>query len=76
MKGCDLVEVLIDFVADELPPEEVERIRQHLTQCPPCASYVETYQLTIHLVRRLPPVAPPVRLLERLRAAAQQDASE
>lgn len=65
----DLVNLLIDYVSDELPPEQAEHIRQHLAKCPPCVTYVETYHLTIKLTRRLPPVAPPAALLARLRAA-------
>jgi anti-sigma factor RsiW len=65
----DLVALLIDYVSDELPPEQTEHIRKHLATCPPCVCYVETYHLTIKLTRRLPPVAPPAALLVRLRAA-------
>jgi anti-sigma factor RsiW len=69
----DLAELLIDYVAGELPSEQAEHIRRHLAGCRPCVCYIETYQLTIKLTRKLPPVAPPAVLLERLRAAVQQD---
>jgi anti-sigma factor RsiW len=69
----DLAEVLIDYIAGELPPEEAECIREHLASCPPCICYIETYQLTIKLTRGLPHVAPPAALLDRLRAAVEQD---
>jgi hypothetical protein len=68
----DLAELLIDYIADELPPEQVAQIRLHLDFCPPCVCYIDTYQLTIKLTRKLPRVAPPAALLERLRAAAEQ----
>jgi hypothetical protein len=34
--------------------------------------YVETYELTIKMTRRLPPAPPPAGLLDRLRAAASE----
>jgi anti-sigma factor RsiW len=69
----DLAELLIDYLADELPPDQAEEIRLHLEFCPPCVYYIETYQLTIKLTHKLPPAAPPAALLERLRAAVEQD---
>jgi hypothetical protein len=72
----DLADLLIDYLADELPPEQVAQIRMHLDFCPPCVCYIETYQLTNKLTRKLPPVAPPTALLDRLRAALEQDAKD
>ena len=66
-----LAELLIDYVADELPPEQVEQIRLHLALCSHCVCYIETYELTIKMTRRLPAAAPPPELLERLRAAVE-----
>ena len=65
----ELAELLIDFVADELPAEQAAHIREHLALCNDCVCYIETYQLTIRLTRRLPPAAPPPGLLDRVRAA-------
>ncbi len=76
MNCRDLAELLIDYIAGELPPDQAEHIRQHLEFCPPCVYYIETYQLTIKLTRKLPPVPPPAALLERLRAAVEQDARD
>jgi anti-sigma factor RsiW len=67
-----LAEFLLDYVSGELPPDQCDHIRQHLCKCPPCVTYLETYQLTIKLTRQLPPVPVPPQLLERLRAALQQ----
>jgi anti-sigma factor RsiW len=71
MNCRELAELLIDYVAGELAAEETEHIRRHLAECPTCVCYVETYELTIELTRRLPAVAPPARLLERLREASK-----
>jgi len=65
----DLVQLLIDFVSGELPPEDQAHVEQHLRRCPPCVTYVETYQLTIRLTRRLPCEPLPPEVEQRLRAA-------
>jgi anti-sigma factor RsiW len=73
MMTCrELADILIDYVDGELATSEAERIREHLNECPPCVVYLQTYQLTIRLTRRLPAAEPPAELLERLRAAARQ----
>jgi anti-sigma factor RsiW len=76
MMTCrELAELLIDFVSDELPPDVRARLERHLRACPPCESYLETYQITIRLTRKLPDVAPPPELLERLRRAIEGECS-
>jgi anti-sigma factor RsiW len=73
MMTCrELVDLLIDFVGDELTPEHRERIRAHLCDCPPCEHLVTTYRLTIRLTRQLPRVPLPMRLQERLLEALRQ----
>jgi hypothetical protein len=67
----ELTELLIDYVVDELPDHQVEQVRLHLALCSHCVCYVETYELTIKMTRRLPAAAPPPELLERLRAAVE-----
>jgi anti-sigma factor RsiW len=64
-----LAELLIDYVAGELPPEQCDHIRKHLCECPPCVAYLQTYELTIKLSRQLPPVPLPPKLVDRLRTA-------
>lgn len=66
----ELVELLIDFVSDELPAEHRARVDHHLRLCPPCLAYLESYRATIKLTRQLPRVAPPPpELRQRLHAA-------
>ena len=67
----ELAELLIDFVAGELPPEHRATVQKHLDFCPPCLAYLETYQLTIRLTRRLPCAPLPAELEQRLRVALQ-----
>lgn len=68
----ELVEFLLDFVADDLPADQRRRIEQHLCDCPPCHAYVESYQITIRLSRQLPISPLPAELAERLRAALEE----
>jgi anti-sigma factor RsiW len=53
MTGRDLVERPLEFVADELPPEDRSRCEAHLRGCPSCAAYSESYQFVIRLGRSL-----------------------
>lgn len=63
----ELVELLSDFLDGELAPEQRLVVEQHLGQCPGCVVYVETYQLTIQMTRRLPGTPLPAELEVRLR---------
>jgi anti-sigma factor RsiW len=72
----ELVELLIDFVSDELPPEHRARVEHHLNGCPCCVTYVETYRLTIRLTRQLPCAPLPGPLRQRLEAALNQICQE
>ncbi len=69
MNCRELAELLIDFVSGELPPEHSGHVHEHLKCCPPCVAYLETYQITIRLTRRLPCAPLPAALEQRLRAA-------
>jgi anti-sigma factor RsiW len=68
----ELVELLCDFVCDELSSEQRHMVEQHLCNCPPCVVYLETYQVTIRLTRQLPPAPMPDALIERLRAVLEE----
>lgn len=67
----DLAELLLDYVSGELTPDQQEHIAAHLQWCPPCVTYLETYQLTIKLTRQLPCVPLPEELMQRLRDAVE-----
>jgi len=67
----ECAELLLDFLAEDLDADCCERVRQHLTTCPCCATYVETYRLTIRLTRMLPCSQLPPEFAERLWQAMQ-----
>lgn len=68
----ELTELLMDYVAGELPPEQHGQVQDHLGQCTCCMSLVETYHLTIHICRKLPRPGLSPDCEERLRAALIQ----
>ncbi len=75
MISCrDLVAMLCDYVSDELPPERRDQVDQHVTCCPSCAAYLQSYSLVVRLTRRLPAAPLPNGMAQRLAAAlaAQQ----
>jgi anti-sigma factor RsiW len=68
----ELVELLIDFVSDDMPAEHRARLEQHLRRCPPCEAYLASYRMTIRLTRQLPCEPLPPELEARLRAALKE----
>jgi hypothetical protein len=41
---CDeCVELLVDYISGELPPDRARALEIHLDLCPPCVSFVNTY---------------------------------
>jgi len=68
----EVLELLLEYVNGELPPDRREHVRHHLECCPPCVTYIETYQVTIRLTRQLPSAPLPPQLLNRLQKAAAE----
>jgi anti-sigma factor RsiW len=74
MMTCrQLVELLIDYVSDDLPAELRQHVEQHLRCCPPCLTYAETYRCTIRLSRCLSCKPPPLELFKRVESAMQAE---
>ena len=64
----EVVELLIDYVGEELQPDQVALFERHLCGCLQCFAYLETYRATIRLTRSLPKCEPlPPAFEERLR---------
>jgi anti-sigma factor RsiW len=75
MISCrELVELLCDYVSNELPPQRRDHVEQHVARCPSCAAYFQSYSVVVRLTRRLPDAPVPAGLAQRLSAAlaAQQ----
>ena len=69
----ELSDILSDFIAGELAAEYCAQIRGHLDACPECVIFVETYQLTIQITRRLPAEPLSEELLARLQRALDEE---
>jgi predicted anti-sigma-YlaC factor YlaD len=73
MMTCkELSELLFDFLDGALPKEHSDLISHHLSLCPPCVNFVESYKITVKVCRQLPPMDMPPELVERLRLALKQ----
>ncbi len=56
-KGTDCDEVrepASDHLAEELPPEKSEKVRDHLSGCPPCKHFVDGLASLVTMLTRLP----------------------
>jgi anti-sigma factor RsiW len=62
----ELVELLADYLAGELPKDRAELLEWHLEGCRPCVAFVNTYRGTIRVARKLAEVEMPAELKQRL----------
>ena len=52
MISChQLIEFCLDYVEGALPDDEQERFRRHLSRCPDCVTFFETYKKTPEVSR-------------------------
>lgn len=68
-----IVDLLVEYVEGELPPEARARVESHVTECPDCEHFVNTYRATISLAetaftQTMPPEAK-TAMEEQLRKA-------
>lgn len=61
-----IAELLGDYFDGTLPRETRELIDFHIDGCPPCVAFLNTYKGTMDATRRLPDVAMPPELKNRL----------
>jgi anti-sigma factor (TIGR02949 family) len=48
----DAINLLLEFLDGEMPPEESQHLREHLSGCAPCVDFLRTYKATPGLCRR------------------------
>jgi anti-sigma factor RsiW len=62
MTCAELVDRILDYIAEELDATQRAAIQEHLCGCPNCTVSIELYRATICVVRALPqadePLAP------------------
>ena len=74
--GCsDTDRLLFEFVEGELDPETQKKFEMHVSDCPPCLRYIETYRRTINLTHThgLSEVEMPRELQDKLHEFIQQN---
>ena len=73
MLSCERVlGLFVDYLDKGLPVEYGELMAEHLTECSSCAAEATRYREIIHLVRQLPQMSPPERILDRLLKTAPE----
>ncbi len=45
----EVITFLLDFLSQELPPDEERNFERHLAICPSCTAYLATYEQTVEL---------------------------
>lgn len=49
----EFVGFLADYLANALRPEEVDAFNAHLAECPLCVAYMNSYQASVHMGRKV-----------------------
>ena len=62
----ECVDLLVDYLEGDLPPERARALDIHLELCPSCVRFLRTYKGTVDVARRLPVAEIPPELTERL----------
>jgi anti-sigma factor RsiW len=68
----EVVELVSDYLDDELDPETRRRGEEHLALCPPCRIYVEQVRETVEALGELPDGALPEEAVAELEAAFRE----
>ena len=65
----DCQKLLFDYAQENLDPETARKLEQHLSDCPPCLDYVQSYRQTIQACRNhcKPAAEMPAELKKKLR---------
>jgi anti-sigma factor RsiW len=64
----DGVEMLMDYLEGTLPPADREAIEAHVSGCPRCVAFVESYRQIPRILRAATAAALPEGLKQSLRA--------
>jgi anti-sigma factor RsiW len=69
LRCVEVVELVSDYLDDELDAETRRRVEEHLALCPPCRIYVEQVRETVQALGALPAGALPEHAVAELEAA-------
>lgn len=62
----ECIDLLVDYLEGDLPPERSRALEIHLELCPSCVAFVRTYKGTVDVARTLPVDEIPPELTQRL----------
>jgi len=69
MFSCkESIQLLLDFLDDEMTPEDRAHLEEHLSGCPPCVEFVRTYRATSGMCKKALAAKMPEELATRLQA--------
>lgn len=69
MTNCkEVVDLLSDYLANELPEEDVAGIRAHLRGCANCTSFLDSLKTTVRLTHHVNADEVPPEVVDRLQA--------
>ncbi|OPY15011.1 MAG: hypothetical protein A4E66_00224 [Syntrophus sp. PtaB.Bin001] len=72
----DIENNLPAYLEDLLPPEEKDKVREHLVSCPSCNRALEDLQKTETLLQGLPEVEPPPWLKQKIMTQVREEARQ
>ncbi len=74
LKCKDCVDLLIDYLEENLDSEAQQKLDQHLTSCPPCLNFLESYRDCSKMAQQLrdQQVEIPQELENRLKTFLQE----
>jgi anti-sigma factor RsiW len=61
-----VVDLLCDLLEGDLPKEEEQELEGHMTDCPPCVAFMNTYRKTTDVCKSLRVEDIPAELRDRL----------
>jgi anti-sigma factor RsiW len=77
MISCQqLIEFCLDYIEGVLPDDEQVGFRRHLSHCPDCVTFFETYRRTPELSREAMATEIPTSVRESVRSFLQSRRSE
>jgi len=71
-----LIDFCVDYLDGELPNDEELRFRRHLSQCPDCVAFFETYRKTAEVTREALETAMPASVKSAVRAFLRHHCGE
>ncbi|MEE9284840.1 MAG: zf-HC2 domain-containing protein [Dehalococcoidia bacterium] len=71
---CDEVQDLAsDYVDKELEEPVLAKVRRHLSFCPPCQSFMDSFGKTVRLLRSMPKEKAPDAVRQRIIEQTRKD---